>query len=86
MDNKPYQHLEAALGKIDSAQLKANDRVLLRWFVARSLTPAEACRYVLNRVDEESKTKTLDDSLLSLKRDLELLALKSTSAIQPGSI
>lgn len=69
-------HFVAAIDKIESAQLSANDQALLTTYVSRSLTRVDAARYVLDRFARESETKTLEDTLLSLKSDLEVLASK----------
>lgn len=64
------------LKTIESAELSPNDNFLLSRFVQESLAPAEAARYVLDRIGQNSNVNSQEDTLLSIKRDLEILALK----------
>lgn len=65
-----------ALRTIESAHIPANDATMLRRFVGESLSKIEAARYVLDRLSQVSQAKRPEDTLLSIKTDLESLALK----------
>lgn len=78
--------LAPAIDTIKSANISANDRALLKTFILVSLNSSDAAQYVVDRVSRESATKCLEETLLSLKKDLEALASKSTlSSLKPPS-
>lgn len=76
MEATPNDPITAAFELLESARLPPNDYWLLERFVLGSLVPTEAAQYVLNRRSREAGAKSLEDTLLSLKTDLEFLDFK----------
>lgn len=63
---------------IESAHLSANDQALLKTIIWTPLMGNETAKYAPARISEGLETRTLEDTLLSFKNDLEALAFKST--------
>lgn len=73
----------AELRTIGSAQFAANGSTLLMRFVGKSPQKAEAARYVLDRISEDSQAKRLEDTLLSIKGSLLSLASNGNCYFPP---
>lgn len=75
----PYR---SALEVIEYAKLVPNDVFQLSLFVHEGLDPVETGRYVLDRISGESATKSVEDTLLSIKDDLISLASRGIIIIR----